>query len=48
MRVQISFSEMFGPRVDQRSVETVEMPRIGSTQTIDTTDSSLLIYSSEM
>ena len=36
------------PRVDQRSVETVEMPQIGSTQTIDTTDSSLSIYSSEM
>ena len=32
------------PRVDQESVETVEMPRIGSTQTIDTTDSSS-IYS---
>ena len=38
----------WAPRVEQRSVETVEMPRIGSTQTIDTTDSSLSIYSSEM
>jgi hypothetical protein len=35
---------MFGPKsIDQRSVETVEMARIGSTQTIDTTDSSLSI-----
>jgi hypothetical protein len=33
----------FAPRVDKRSLEPVEMPQIGSTQTIDTTDSSLSI-----